>query len=280
MAEPRVLAAGARTLLFVPADRPARFPKALAAGADLVVLDLEDAVPPERKHEARQHVVAAVGVEHRFAVRINASGTPWHNEDVGALCDRPCVLMLPKAESPDAVADLVARLAEGSAVIALVETAAGVLASTSVAAAPGVARLALGTFDLAAQLSVAPDDREAMAAARGQLVLASFAAGLPGPIDGVTGDVSSPEALQADVDFARRLGFGGKLCIHPRQVPVAAARLRPGDAEVEWARTVLRAVAASEALGSAVVVVAGQMVDKPVVDRAKRLLREFDLGLD
>ena len=272
MAAPGVLAGTARTLLFVPGDRPERVAKAVASGADLVVLDLEDAVAADRKAQARRHVADALAAGLARAVRINAPGTPWNADDVAVAGQQPCVVMLPKAESPEEIADLMPRLARGSAVIALVETACGVLAAASLGTAPGVVRLAIGTFDLAAQLGVSPADRDAMSAARGQLVLASAAAVLTGPIDGVTGNVRDDAALADDVEFARRIGFAGKLCIHPRQVPVAAALLRPTEAELTWARTVLAAAAAASSAGTSVVVVEGQMVDKPVVDRAVRML--------
>ena len=125
----------------------------------------------------------------------------------------------------------------------------------------------LGTYDLAAQLGVSPDDRDAMAGARQALVLASAAAGLAGPVDGVTGDVGDDDRLRDDLAYAVRLGFGGKLCVHPRQVPVARAAFLPAPDELVWARRVVEAAA-----GSGAVLLDGQMVDKPVVDRARRIL--------
>lgn len=153
-------AASAGTLLFVPGDRPERFGKAAAAGADLVVLDLEDAVAPENKEAARANV-AAWAAEHVCAVRVNAADTPWYADDLAALAGTGCAVMVPKAEN----ARTLAAIGSPHAVIALVETAAGVLAAGEIAACNGVVRLALGTFDLAAQLGVDPVDSEALAAA-------------------------------------------------------------------------------------------------------------------
>jgi citrate lyase subunit beta / citryl-CoA lyase len=135
-------------------------------------------------------------------------------------------------------------------------------------------RLALGTFDLAAELLVAPDDRDAMFSARGQLVLASAAAGLAGPVDGVTGNVRDEAALRDDLNFARRIGFAGKLCIHPGQVPVVSQLLRPTQAQLAWARSVLRADGDARAAGAAVALASGELVDKPVVERARRIVAD------
>lgn len=258
--------ATARTVLFVPGDRPERFDRAAASGADLVVVDLEDAVAARTKDAARENAAAWLA-ENPGGVRINAAGTDWFEADVAAVSTRPCVVMVPKAASRDVLEDLAGRLAPGSAILALVETAAGVTGAVAVAAADGVARLAFGSFDLAAELGVSPDDRDAMAWSRGALVVASAAAGLPGPLDGVTGDIGDEVVLRDDVAAAARMGFTGKLCIHPRQVPLVHEALAPSEADLAWAREVVAAAA-----GGGVTAVAGRMVDRPVVERARRLL--------
>lgn len=254
------------TFLFVPGDRPDRFDKAAAAGADLVILDLEDAVVPEAKDEARQHVVDWLAKGGSAAVRINAGGD-LAAEDAAAFAERPVVVMVPKAEDPAALMALRARLHPESTLLALVETAAGVLAAPAIAAVEGVTRLVLGTFDLATQLGVSPDDRDAMAGARHALVMASAAAGLAPPVDGVTGAVGDADVLASDLEYAVRLGFGGKLCIHPKQLPASRDAFRPSDEEVAWAQRVVDAAA-----GGGAVLLDGKMVDKPVVDRARRVL--------
>jgi len=252
-------AATASTLLFVPGDRPDRFDKAAAAGADLVVLDLEDAVSADAKDAARANV-AAWAAHRPCAVRINSADTPWFRADLDALSAKDVTIMIPKAEDPAVLAGI------GGNVIALIETARGVLNAPAIASVPGVVRLAVGTFDLAAELGVDPTDTEALLPTRGALVLASAAAGLPGPIDGVTAAIDEPDRIIADTTYARRLGFAGKLCIHPRQLRPAAAALRPTEAQIGWARRIV------EASSGAVAQVDGEMVDKPVVDRAHAIL--------
>lgn len=263
----------ARTLLFVPGDRPDRFDKALAAGADAVVLDLEDAVAPKAKDDARAVVVswlATVDTGITLMVRLNAADTQWHTKDVAALCRRgdrsPAALILPKAESGEALAALAAGPIP---VVALIETAAGVFDARTIATTPGVRRLALGTFDLAAEMGVDPLERSAIDPARTALAYASAAAGLPGPVDGVRGAVDDEAGLRTETDIARRLGFTGKLCIHPRQVAPVADVLSPTEAEIEWARRIAEAANAMKGVAQ----VDGQMVDKPVIDRAIRILQ-------
>ncbi|MEV4729739.1 CoA ester lyase [Saccharopolyspora sp. NPDC049426] len=263
----------AGTWLFAPGDRPERFSKAAAARADLVVLDLEDAVAPTRKPEARRNVVDWLsGHDAPCAVRVNAVGTPWYEDDVAALAEaRPVVVMAPKSENTGATTELVGALPVGSAVVALIESALGVNRAQDLAEIDGVVRLALGTYDLAAQLGVDPDHAPALAAARASLVLASAAAGLPGPVDGVTGDVHDAQRLSDDVTAAAAVGFTGKLCIHPAQVVPAAAALAPTPTEIDWSHRVLAAAAEADAAGEGVVLVDGRMVDAPVIARARRI---------
>ncbi len=255
----------ARSLLFVPGSRPERFEKAAAAGADLVVLDLEDAVPPDQKDAALQHVTQWLRGGQWAVVRINGAGTPWHEAEVSAMAGLFCAVVVPKAEDGAGLTALGQRL--GRRLIALVETARGVRDLDAVAAAHGVERLALGTIDLAAELQVDPTSGPALAYSRGRMVVASAAAGLAAPIDGVTTALDDEELLRSDTRAARALGFGGKLCIHPRQVRVVLEALRPPQAEVRWAERVVQASA-----GGGVAVVDGAMVDPPVLARARAVL--------
>ncbi|MEU6145583.1 CoA ester lyase [Streptomyces sp. NPDC047081] len=259
--------APARTLLFVPGHRPDRFAKAAGSGADGIVLDLEDAVGPELKDAAREHVRAWLADGGRGVVRVNAPGTEWYDADVAALSGRPCPVMLPKAADPDQVGRLLADLPAGSAVVPLIETAAGVLEARSICAAPGVVRAAFGSVDLGAGLGVDPDDRAALATARSLLVLASAAAGTAPPLDGVTTALDDERALRADTRHAATLGFSGKLCVHPRQVAVVHAEFAPSDEELRRAKEIV--AAAGE---GSVAVLDGRMIDRPVVERARRLL--------
>ncbi|WP_327665498.1 HpcH/HpaI aldolase/citrate lyase family protein [Streptomyces sp. NBC_00498] len=259
--------AAARSFLFVPGDRPDRYAKAHASGADLVIIDLEDAVAPADKDEARTHVAAWLAAGHRPVVRVNAPGTPWSDADLAMAAEHGCPVMVPKSEDPAALSEIAARTAGRCPLIALLETARGVLRAHEVAEVPGVVRLAFGNVDLAADLGVAHDDHLALAHARSQVVLAAAAAGLCPPVDGVTTAVRDADTLDADVKHGRRLGFAGKLCIHPAQLPAVEAGFTPTEAELSWAQSVLAA-------GDTVTTVDGQMVDKPVLDRARRLLAQ------
>lgn len=247
----------ATTFLFVPGDRPGRFAKAVASGADVVLLDLEDAVAPADKDTARAEVGAWLR-DHRAMVRINAPGTPWFAADAALVAERGVPVVVPKAENPGVLAGF-------REVMALVETARGVERAGELAAVPSVTRLAFGSVDLAAELGVAPEDPEPFAYARSRLVIASAAAGLAPPVDGVTTDLRDDERLEADVRYARRMGFGGKLCVHPRQIAPVRAGFATTEAERDWARGVLAA-------GESASTVDGQLVDKPVLERARRIL--------
>ena len=259
----------ARSLLFVPGDRPDRFPKAMASGAHEVILDLEDAVAPAAKGSARDAVAAWLAAGRRAVVRINAADTAWYEDDLAML--RPlsgAVLMLPKAE-PGSAAQTAAALA-GRPIIALLETARGFMALQSLAAAAGVVRIAFGSVDFSADTGVA-DEGDALTAVRVQIVLASRNAGLASPVDGVSVEFTDQERMRLEALRSRQLGFGGKLCIHPRQVEAVHAAFRPTAAEVEWASRVLAAFEASRGSATAA---DGKMVDKPVVERARRIAAE------
>jgi citrate lyase subunit beta / citryl-CoA lyase len=254
-----------RSYLFVPGDRAERFDKALASGADAVVLDLEDAVAPERKAMARDAVRARLASgDARLVVRINDESTPWFADDLAALHGAAAV-MLPKAERPDTLQRL-RSACPGAALLALVETARGVLAAEALASA--AQRLVFGTIDFALDLDLSGDP-VGFDHAAGRLALASRAAGIAAPVAGVTAAVDDEAALRADVARSRAHGFAAKLCIHPRQVAWVHGALAPGADELAWAQ---RVVAAAAAAGGAALRVDGRMVDKPVLLRAQRLL--------
>lgn len=258
-----------RSYLFVPGDRPERFDKALASGAGQVILDLEDAVAPEAKVRARDAVAAWLRAERPVALRINAAGTPWFDDDL-ALAAHPGVaaLMLPKAEDADMLA-CVAAGAPQAALLPLVETARGIAALGTIAGAPQVQRLVFGSIDLQLDLDIEGDGDELLFF-RAQLVLASRLAELAPPVDGVCTAIADAEALRVATLRARRLGFGAKLCIHPRQVGVVEAAMAPDAQTLAWARRVIDAAAGAQ---GAAIAVDGRMVDRPVLLRAQRLLR-------
>ncbi|MBL0730678.1 CoA ester lyase [Piscinibacter sp. HJYY11] len=258
-----------RTLLFVPADRPERLPKALAAGAVQVIVDLEDAVAPHRKREARDALAAALDAACApVAVRINGADSPEFADDL-ALCRHPGVVavVVPKAEDPALLAQ-VAAAAPQAMLLPLIETARGIASTDALAGAPRVQRLVFGSIDLQLDLGLGGGDEELLVF-RMRLVLVSRLAGLAAPVDGVTTTLDDVETLREDALRARRLGFGAKLCIHPRQVPVVEAAFTPSAEERAWAQRVL---AAAEAAQGAAVAVDGRMVDRPVIARARALL--------
>ena len=266
----------ARSLLFVPGHQDARFDKACQSGADAIVLDLEDAVPPDRKEEARAQVAQWLAERERsegtgplVVVRINGVDTPWHAADL-ALCGHDGVdaLMLPKAEDADVLRTIAASL-PAVALLPLVETARGIDRLDGIAAVPGVQRLVFGTIDFQADLDIEGDGPELLFF-RSRIVLASRLAGLQPPVDGVSTAIDDPMRIEADALQARRFGFGGKLCIHPKQVAAVNRGFSPTPAQVDWARRVIDADAAS---GGAPVAVDGKMVDRPVVLKAQAVLR-------
>lgn len=255
----------ARTLLFVPAARPDRFAKAAESGAGAVILDLEDAVAPEHKEEARRHAAAWLSSGGHALLRVNSPGTPWHEADVALAARSGTPVVVPKAEDPAALSELADRLGPSGIVVALIETALGVERAFEVCSSPGVVRAALGNVDLAGELRVSPDDHAALSYARSRLVCAAAAARLAPPMDGVTTAVRDQTALTADLTHARRLGFAGKLCIHPFQVAESEKAFAPTEEELRWAREV---TAAREGVS----VINGKMVDKPVLEQARRML--------
>jgi citrate lyase subunit beta/citryl-CoA lyase len=259
-------ARSARSWLFVPGHRADRFDKAAASGADIVVHDLEDAVSPDDKATARAQVTRRLTGGGVGCVRINGIGTPWHEDDVAALVGAPGLraVLVPKAEDPRELAALGAAL--DVPVVALIETALGQHRVHELAAAPGVARLAFGSIDFA--LDIGADDAALpLLLARSSLVLASRVAGLPAPVDGVTQALDDPAVIARDTAASVGLGFGGKLCVHPRQVAAVNAGFLPSEAAVRQAQQVLAAVGDG---GPARI--DGRMVDRPVVERARQLL--------
>lgn len=265
----------ARSFLFVPGNRPERFAKALASGADAVIIDLEDAVPLDAKDTARAALAQAwsdfdADQRARLLVRVNPAGTPWHEADLAALGHLPGLgaLMLPKAENAQQVEQ--AFRTSSMMVVPLIESAEGVGQMDTIARAAGTLRLGLGHIDLQADLGMrcGPDEAE-LAPVRLALVVASRRASLPAPVDGVTTATQDAEVLTADAQRSRRFGFGAKLCIHPAQVAGVHQALAPTEAECDWARRVL---AAEVAAGGGAFSVDGKMVDPPVLLLARQIL--------
>jgi citrate lyase subunit beta/citryl-CoA lyase len=263
----------ARSYLFVPGDRPDRFEKAWNAGADAVIIDLEDAVSVEDKLAARETTAVWLSPERPVYVRVNGAETEWFEEDLRAIA-RPGLagVMLPKAEEPGQVTKVASRLGDGAVVIPTLESALGVWNARTLAEAPGVERLVFGPVDFRLDTGILGEDEELLYA-KARMVLASRVAGILPPLDGVTMALDDPERLAADVERARRLGFGGKVCIHPRQVGAVNEGFLPTQGEVAWAEKVVRA---AETAGSGAIRLGGEFIDPPVVERARAILEQRD----
>lgn len=263
----------ARTYLFVPGNRPERFAKALASGADRVVLDLEDAVAADAKAYARNAIAdwaATAANLDRIVVRINDAESAAFAEDLKLLRDAGIgCAMLPKAESPEHITAVRAVLPDMQ-VLALIESARGVAHADAVAASKNVHRLVFGTLDFALDLDLdIGEQSEALVYAASRLAIASRLADLASPVAGVTPQLDDEARLLADLGWARRFGFGAKLCIHPRQVASIHAALAPSAQELDWARRVLAAEADSPGAAK----LDGRMIDRPVVLQARRTLQ-------
>jgi citrate lyase subunit beta/citryl-CoA lyase len=257
-----------RAPLFVPANRPERFEKAARSGADAVILDLEDAVPVDAKDAARS-ALRRDFTDLQVIVRINGAGSAAHEADLAAVVAlHPAAVILPKAEDREFVEALAGALQ--CPIIALIESARGLANARQIAAERGVARLAFGSVDFCADLGCT-HNREILAPARFELVLASRLAGIAAPVDGVTVRLDDLSETSDDAAHARDMGMSGKLCIHPRQIAPVLRAFAPAEAEIYWARRVL-------ASGDGAVLIDGAMVDEPVRIRARSILRAADLA--
>ncbi|MBE1536476.1 HpcH/HpaI aldolase/citrate lyase family protein [Actinomadura algeriensis] len=266
-----------RTWLYVPGDRPDRIAKALGSDADTVILDLEDAVAPAAKADARRTVVdvlAGLAEGRRAYVRINAPATPEGADDVTALAASPGALAgvrIPKCEDPDELRRVADAL--GAPVLPVVESALGVERAFALATAhPLVAGISLGEADLSADLRAGGD---ALAWPRSRIVVAARAAGLPSPPQSVWTAVRDLDGLRADTRAGQRAGFFGRSVIHPAQIPVVHEACAPDPAEVAWARELTDRItgrADDRDAEAAWIDSSGRFVDKAVVERATAIL--------
>jgi citrate lyase subunit beta/citryl-CoA lyase len=259
-----------RSYLFVPGNRPERFSKACSAGADAVIIDLEDAVPAAEKGPARSDIAAWLSASQPVLIRINSADSQWFHDDL-ELCKMPGVagIVLPKAERLDDILQ-VRSVGDSIIVLPLIETARGFANAGELAHAPGVQRLLFGSIDFQLDLGINGDDEELLYF-RSQLVLLSRLAGLQAPVDGVTTAIDDAGQLRAETLRARRLGFGGKLCIHPKQVGPVNQHFSPSEDEIAWAKRVLDAAAAAN---GAAVALDGKMIDRPVILKAQEIADE------
>jgi (S)-citramalyl-CoA lyase len=261
-----------RSALFVPGSRPERFAKALASGADAVIVDFEDAVEEPLKRQARDNLAQFLqdnpGV--RVWVRVNAPEHAEHSSDLDLCKAHAGVvgILLPKVESAAQIATVAAT---GKVIWPIIESARGLLALADIAAAPCVERLSFGGLDLALDLNLSsgsPAAQFALNQARLALIVHSRAAGLIAPLDGVHPAINDPEGLRQSIRHAYEMGFAGALCIHPRQVAVIHQALAPSAEDLAWAKRVVE----TGSHGAGAYQIDGQMVDAPVLLRAQRLL--------
>jgi len=285
-----------RTLLFAPGNHPRRIEKAFTLGADAVILDLEDSVPPAEKAATRAPVAQALALPRagRGYVRVNAMGTPWcYGDLVATVANGVDGVVLPKVESAadlHAVDWLLANLERERGLqvgaldlIPIIETTWGVsrldriLQARTLKPYSGVwrvRRVAFGAADLSHDLGVSPGpDEVELEYSRARVVLLSRAAGLEGPLDSPWFRLKDAVGYRSAIARSRRAGFQGRLCIHPDQIGPANEGYAPAPEEIAAAERIVAAFRAAEAGGAAAIQVDGQMVDYPIVQRAERLLK-------
>jgi citrate lyase subunit beta/citryl-CoA lyase len=276
-----------RSFLFAPGNHPRRVEKALTLDADATILDLEDACPIAEKKATRSVIVAAYQTPRRGLgyVRVNALSTEFGYGDIVAVVQSGIDgIIVPKVESVDELktADwLITQLERerglkpgGIDLIPILETGKG-LANVAAIAASGTRtkRLSFGAGDFTLDMNIEwSRDEDELLPYRSSVVLASRAAGIDPPLDTVWVDIKDTEGFRNSVKTIKRLGFQGKMCIYPDQVPVVNELLAPSPAEVEWSRRVVAAFQEAEKAGSASLQLDGKFIDYPIVYRAERLL--------
>jgi citrate lyase subunit beta/citryl-CoA lyase len=265
----------AASFLFVPATQPERYSKALASGAHGVIIDLEDAVGYDDKPKARELLKnhwssLSVDDKKRIVIRCNAPGTPFYAADLVLLRELQAkYLMIPKTESRDHINGAAKEL-PNTAFIPMIETPLGLKHLDAIAGSQQVLRLALGNLDMQVELGISCDENETeLDTARFMMVLASKLAQIAPPIDGVTPATNDEAKIFAHAQKAKRFGFGAKLCIHPKQIPIVKQAFTPTAEEIDWAK---RVIEADKNSGGQAVKVDGKMIDRPVVMLARRIL--------
>jgi len=262
-----------RSYLFVPGNRPDRFAKAFAAGADAVIIDLEDAVPPAQKKEARTAAATWLAQGTATLVRLNDVTTSWFRDDL-EICGLPAVagVVLPKAERVENLAFVREKVNPAAQILPLIETARGFSNALAIARSPGVQRVIFGEIDFQLDLGIKGSGEELLFF-RSQLVLVSRLAGIQPPVAGINAAIDDLDSLRADTLRSRLLGFGAKLLIHPKQISVVHECFRPSAKEIAWAKQVVDAAAASQ---GAAVSMNGQLVDRPIIAQAHSILAEAE----
>ena len=266
----------ARSFLFAPGSDERKLVRALECGADAVIADLEDAVTAPEKPAARDlatRILADAATGSSRLVRVNAVGTEWHEADLAALAGSGIDgVVLPKATA--ASVGSVGERAE-LPIVAIVETPTGLREAFTIGSHERVVALVLGAIDLGLALGLeAREDGQEILFARSSVVVDSAAAGLRGPIDRVWVDTRDLDGLALDCALGRSLGFRGKALVHPDQVAVTHEAFAPSAGELARAREIVAAFELAAAEGRGAVAVDGEMIDLPVVERARQLLSD------
>ncbi|MFZ1432175.1 MAG: CoA ester lyase [Candidatus Microthrix parvicella] len=276
-----------RSVLYMPGANTRALEKARGLSADSLILDLEDAVAPDAKAEARDNVVAALTSgeygNRELTIRVNGLDTDWHADDLAAAAAAgPAAVVVPKVNSPADVAAIEAGLQAGGApehtkIWAMVETPQAMLDCANIAAASErLTVLVMGTNDLAKELHAAHvPGRQPLLTGLGLCLLGARAAGKV-ILDGVYNDVRDPEGFEAECRQGAQMGFDGKTLIHPGQLDAANAVFAPADAEVESSREIIAAFEAAQREGKGVVTVNGRMIENLHVENARRVLAMAD----
>lgn len=271
------IVARATTLLFVPGDRPERFAKAFNSGADLIIIDLEDAVAPENKHTALDEVVVALTSSHdgidggrlTALVRIDGAHTSVQLaalRDIAAVANNGLLgVMIPKAETAQQISEVMRALPRGLAFVPLIESARGLVNINEIAGVNGVTRLGFGAVDFGVDTDATHE--RVTDYARAHIVIASRAADIVAPVDSPSLSIKDLAVVEAGATRAQEFGFAGKLCIHPAQVEPVKTSFMPTTEQVVWAQEIIGLEGGASQHN-------GVMIDKPVVDRAKRILSQ------
>ena len=273
-----------RSLLFVPGANPERMVKAQGLPADGLILDLEDAVATDAKDSARAAVVEVLAnwpddVKAARIIRINGTDTPYFDEDIAAAkASRAELIMLPKSETAEQVVKVAERA--GKPILALIETAKGVINAASIATAhPAVVAVCFGHADFARDMQLDNNDASAgvIHHARAQVSLAARAAGIAA-IDNVSLEIRDTEAFAADTVLGKQLGYQGKMCIHPSQLAAANGAYTPTAEQLAYAQEISDAWDAAQAEGRGVFSLHNKMIDRPVVDAQLAILERAKLA--
>ncbi|MFA7439901.1 MAG: CoA ester lyase [Sphingomonadaceae bacterium] len=269
-----------RSLLYLPAANARAIEKARTADADIVILDLEDAVAPAAKEEARKAATDAVNNGdwggRRLAIRVNGFGTSWSDADFAAAAgSRVELLIVPKVNTVEDAATAVAK-AGGKPVWAMIETPQAVQAVDGIAAVPGITGLVAGFNDLAKDLRITPTpDRMALIYSASRMIVAARAAGIA-VFDGVFGDFRNPEGLAIETAQGRAFGFDGKTCIHPDQLATVNRLFTPSDRQIEEAEGLVAVWTEAERAGQGIATYKGRMVESMHATAAREVLALAD----